>query len=107
VTGAYWRQGVRLARQMFRSTSRSPRPPKPRSKPHGTREAHRARVKAETAAAEAVLVPAVLEFLKAGPWPILTRQLTDAFPGSKNASGRVARQLADDDRIFQTGKAAQ
>ena len=37
-------------------------------------------------------MPAVLEFLKAGPCPILTTQVTDAFPGGKNASGRVARQ---------------
>ena len=64
-----------------------------------------ARVKAETALAEAALVPAVLEFLKAGPQPILASRVTDAFPGSWNASGRVARQLADDGRVFQTGKA--
>ena len=48
---------------------------------------------------------AVLEFLKAGPQPMLASRVTDAFPGSWNASGRVARQLADDGRVFQTGKA--
>jgi hypothetical protein len=98
---------LRLARQMSRSTSRSPsRPSRLGRSP--TRPAKRIvpASRPKFAAAEAVLVPAVLEFLKAGPWPILTRQVTDAFPGSQNASGRVARQPADDGRIFQTGKAA-
>ena len=92
MTGAYWRQGfawrgrcpgLRDDRQSRPSLGRSPTRP-------ATRIAPASRLKLPQQ--EAVLVPAVLEFLKAGPCPILTTQVTDAFPGSKNASGRVARQ---------------
>jgi hypothetical protein len=40
-------------------------------------------------------VPPVLEFPGPAPGPFSQGQVTDVFPGSRNASGRVARQLAD------------
>jgi hypothetical protein len=47
-----------------------------------------------------------LDFLKSRLWPMLTRRATRRIPGSENASGRAARQLADDGRTSKTASEA-